>query len=226
MLSSDDERRSIAVPPRLGDSAPAFSARTTHGERSLESFRGKWLILFAHPADFTPVCTSEFVALARAYDRIQALGCELLGLSTDSLHAHIAWLLAIESKYDLEIPFAVIEDPSMVVAEAYGMIHPSAEDSSAVRGVYFIDPAGVIRAIMMYPAEVGRSVDEMIRTLSALQTADQLNVLTPEGWQTGQATLPPVVTTIEEARRSARPTGGASSKQAVRRLGGKRGRAK
>src|SRR5512135_2550408 len=169
--------------PSLGDTAPAFTARTTMGERSLRDYLEKWLVFFAHPADFTPVCTSEFVALARAHDRFACLGCELLGLSVDSLPAHLAWILSIEKEYGIEVPFPVVEDPSMAIARAYGMIHPASQDSAAVRAVFFINPAGIIRAALWYPADVGRSVEEMLRLLQALQTAEARNVLTPEGWQ-------------------------------------------
>lgn len=187
--------------PSLGDTAPAFTARTTMGERSLRDYLEKWLVFFAHPADFTPVCTSEFVALARAHDRFASLGCELLGLSVDSLPAHLAWILSIEKEYGIEVPFPVVEDPSMAIARAYGMIHPASQDSAAVRAVFFINPAGIIRAALWYPADVGRSVEEMLRLLQALQTAEARNVLTPEGWQPGDPTLPPAPTTMVEARR-------------------------
>lgn len=187
--------------PSLGDTAPAFTARTTMGERSLRDYLEKWLVFFAHPADFTPVCTSEFVALARAHDRFASLGCELLGLSVDSLPAHLAWILSIEKEYGIEVPFPVVEDPSMAIARAYGMIHPASQDSAAVRAVFFINPAGIIRAALWYPADVGRSVEEMLRLLQALQTAEACNVLTPEGWQPGDPTLPPAPTTMVEARR-------------------------
>lgn len=187
--------------PSLGDTAPAFTARTTIGEKSLSDYLGKWLVFFAHPADFTPVCTSEFVALARAHDRFASLGCELLGLSVDSLPAHLAWILSIEKEYGIEVRFPVVEDPSMAIARAYGMIHPASQDSAAVRAVFFINPAGIIRAALWYPADVGRSVEEMLRLLQALQTAEARNVLTPEGWQPGDPTLPPAPTTMVEARR-------------------------
>lgn len=187
--------------PSLGDTAPAFTARTTMGDRSLRDYLEKWLVFFAHPADFTPVCTSEFVALARAHDRFASLGCELLGLSVDSLPAHLAWILSIEKEYGIEVPFPVVEDPSMAIARAYGMIHPASQDSAAVRAVFFINPAGIIRAALWYPADVGRSVEEMLRLLQALQTAEARNVLTPEGWQPGDPTLPPAPTTMVEARR-------------------------
>jgi peroxiredoxin (alkyl hydroperoxide reductase subunit C) len=181
--------------PLLNAPAPGFVARTTQGERSLESYRGRWLIFFAHPADFTPVCTSEFVAFARAYDRFQALDCDLLGLSVDSLFAHIAWIGSIEARFGLHIPFPIIEDPSMVIARAYGMLDPAAHTSATVRASFVIDPAGVIRAVTWYPMNVGRSVDELLRLVEALQVSDRAEVFMPEGWQPGQPVLlPPVLT--------------------------------
>jgi len=178
-------------PLRLGDAAPNFTARTTMGERSLADYRGKWLILFSHPADFTPVCTTEFVALAKVVDRFEALDCALLGLSIDSLYAHIAWAKAIEQAFGVSVPFPIVEDPSMAIGKAYGMIDEHAQDSSAIRCTYFIDPNGIVRAITSYPHNVGRSVEEMLRMVAALQIAAKDNVLTPEGWQPGDATMNP-----------------------------------
>jgi peroxiredoxin (alkyl hydroperoxide reductase subunit C) len=172
---------------RIGDPAPDFQARTTLG-------RGKWLIFFSHPADFTPVCTTEFVALARQQDKFAALDCALLGLSVDSLYSHLAWVKAIEDKFNVTIPFPIVEDPSMAVGHAFGMIDENASDSAAMRTSYFIDPDGVIRATTCYPHNVGRSVDEMVRMLAALQLADEKDVLIPEGWQPGEDVLatPPI----------------------------------
>jgi peroxiredoxin (alkyl hydroperoxide reductase subunit C) len=182
-------------PPLLHEPAPAFHARTTQGERSLEDYRGRWLIFFAHPADFTPVCASEFIAFSRAYDRFQELDCDLLGLSVDSLFAHIAWVANIKERFGVEVPFPIVEDPSMAVARAYGMLHPGADTSATVRATFVIDPEGVIRAIIWYPMNVGRSVDELLRLLTALQTSDKRGVLTPEGWHQGDPVLvpPPLV---------------------------------
>jgi peroxiredoxin (alkyl hydroperoxide reductase subunit C) len=161
------------------------------GDMSLKDYRGRWLLFFSHPADFTPVCTSEFVALARAADRFAKMNCALLGLSVDSLFAHLAWVRAIRDAFDVVIPFPVVEDPSMAVGRAYGMIDPDASDASAVRATYFIDPEGVIRATTWYPMNVGRSVEEMIRMLAALQRTAGQDVLTPEGWQPGDDLLVP-----------------------------------
>jgi peroxiredoxin 2/4 len=181
--------------PLLNEPAPAFRARTTRGERCLEDYRGRWLVFFAHPADFTPVCTSEFIALSKAYDRFRELGCDLLGLSIDSLFAHIAWITNIQERFGVEVPFPIVEDPSMAVARAYGMLPQRADTSATVRATFVIDPEGMIRAITWYPMNVGRSVAELLRLLAALQASDKGHVFTPEGWQPGDPVLvpPPLV---------------------------------
>ncbi len=186
--------------PRINERAPAFKAKTTHGERSLDDYRGKWLVLFSHPADFTPVCTTEFMGFAKAADRFQALNCELLGLSIDSVHSHIAWMRSIEEKFGVEIPFPIIDDLSMNVAKAFGMIHPGASDTSAVRATFIIDPEGVIRAMVYYPMSNGRSVDEFVRLLTALQTSDANKIATPENWQPGEPVIVPPPATAEAAK--------------------------
>lgn len=176
-------------PIRIGEKAPDFRARTTLGERSLSAYQGQWLILFSHPADFTPVCTTEFIALAESAEEFEAAGCALLGLSVDSIYAHIAWITAIKHKFGVIVPFPIIEDPSMAIGRAYGMLDDAAVDSSAVRSSFFIDPAGVVRAITTYPHNVGRSVREMLRLLRALQATEGGEVLAPEGWQPGDRLL-------------------------------------
>jgi peroxiredoxin (alkyl hydroperoxide reductase subunit C) len=203
MIANDLTVHSVPSPLRLGDDAPNFTARTTMGEKSLADYRGRWLILFSHPADFTPVCTSEFVALAKAADRFAALDCALLGLSVDSLYAHIAWAKAIEQAFGVVVPFPIVEDPSMAIGKVYGMIDAHAQDSSAIRSTYFIDPDGVVRAITSYPYNVGRSVEEMLRMVAALQTATKENVLTPEGWQPGDATIPPPASDLAQTADTA-----------------------
>ncbi len=170
---------------RLRDLAPDFRARTTLGDITLSDYRGKWLIFFSHPADFTPVCTTEFIALAKRAQDFAALNVQLLGLSVDSLNSHIAWVRAIRDQFDIEIPFPIIEDPSMAIGRAYGMIDQDATNSATMRTSFFIDPQGVIRATTCYPHEVGRSVDEMLRLVTALQTVDDGGALAPEGWQPG-----------------------------------------
>jgi peroxiredoxin (alkyl hydroperoxide reductase subunit C) len=184
---------------RLGDTAPDFEARTTKGPLRLSSLRGKWVVFFSHPADFTPVCTTEFVGLAKAQDRFEQMGGVLLGLSVDSLYAHLAWLKAIRELFEVEIRFPVIEDPSMVIGRAYGMIGENARDSASVRATYFIDPDGVIRSITQYPMNVGRSVEEMLRMLTALQAAHGGDRLAPEGWRAGEPLLFPPSEEIDGA---------------------------
>lgn len=203
MTMSESSIPVLPRPLRLGDAAPNFTARTTMGEKSLADYRGKWLILFSHPADFTPVCTTEFVALAKAADRFDALDCTLLGLSVDSLYAHIAWAKAIAQAFGISVPFPIVEDPSMAIGKAYGMIDEHAQDSSAIRCTYFIDPDGIVRAITSYPHNVGRSVEEMLRMVAALQIAAKDNVLTPEGWQPGEATMNPPAADIAQTAAAA-----------------------
>ncbi|MFT9365184.1 MAG: peroxiredoxin [Gluconobacter sp.] len=180
---------------RIGDRAPDFSARTTHGEFIMSALRGHWVLLFAHPADFTPVCTSEFIALARSAEEFQQRDCALLGISADSLPAHLAWVNAIRTQFDVHVPFPIIEDPSLAVAKAYGMLDSTAQDSATVRSVFMIDPTGTVRAILNYPATVGRSVPELLRLLCALQEVDRAGALTPESWQPGQRTIAPPLQT-------------------------------
>ena len=189
-----------AVPPlRLNALAPDFTARTTMGERSLSDYRGRWLVLMSHPADFTPVCTSEFVALARQADAFAALDCDLMALSVDSLYAHIAWLADIDRRYGVRIPFPVIEDPSMVIGAAYGMVAATSPDSATVRATFIIDPDGIVRAISWYPMTVGRSVDELLRLVTALQVTDREQASAPAGWTTGAPLMEPAAVTLDEA---------------------------
>jgi peroxiredoxin (alkyl hydroperoxide reductase subunit C) len=156
---SNDGSRTL----RMGDVAPDFEARSRRGPIR------RWLVLFSHPADFTPVCTSEFISFAKAYDQFVALDCALLGLSVNSLYSHLAWMRAIRDLFDVEVPIPVIEDPSMVAGRTYGMIDEGATSSAGVRATYFIDPEGVIRAITHYPLTIGRSVNEILRIVAALQ---------------------------------------------------------
>ena len=178
-------------PLRMGDPAPDFRARTTLGEVALSDYRGRWLVFFSHPADFTPVCTSEIVGLARAAEQFDALNCSLLGLSVDSLYSHLAWVRAIRDRFEVTIPFPMVEDPSMAIGRAYGMIDEASEDSSAMRATFFIDPDGVIRATIWYPMTVGRSVGEMLRLVSALRRTSGSDLMTPEGWRPGADLLLP-----------------------------------
>ncbi|MFU8831563.1 MAG: peroxiredoxin [Wenzhouxiangella sp.] len=177
--------------PRINERAPDFEARTTHGIRKLTDYEGRWLVLFSHPADFTPVCTTEFMAFARNYPAFRKLNCELLGLSIDSYYSHVAWVRNIKEKFDVEIPFPIIEDLKMDVARAYGMIHPGAGDTSAVRATFIIDPQGVLRAMVYYPMTNGRSIPEFLRLVEALQMSDANKVATPEGWQPDDKVIVP-----------------------------------
>lgn len=176
-------------PLRLGDGAPDFTARSTAGPVRLSDYRGQWLVFFTHPADFTPVCTSEFVALSRAAPEFEALGCALLGLSVDSLFSHLAWVRAIHDRFGLEVTFPIVEDPTLEIARAYGMVAPDAVDAAAVRSMMILDPEGVLRASNTYPAEVGRSIPEILRTVRALQRVHGGGVLAPADWQPGDDLL-------------------------------------
>jgi len=188
--------------PRLGDPAPPFEARTTHGDLSLTDFRGVWLILFSHPADFTPVCTTEFIAFAEVQPRLRAMSCELLGLSCDSLWSHIAWVRNIEEKMGVRIPFPVIADSDRRVATRYGMIMPGDGRTETSRAVFVIDEKQIVRAMIHYPRTTGRNVDEIVRLVEALQTSDAHGVATPANWHRGdRAIVPPPATQAEAAER-------------------------
>ena len=184
----------------MNERAPDFEALTTHGVRKLADYQGKWLVLFSHPADFTPVCTTEFMAFAKAQDQFAQLNCDLLGLSIDSHHSHVAWVRNIQEKFGVEIKFPIIADLSMTVARAYGMIHPGAADTSAVRATFLIDPNGILRAMVYYPMSNGRSIAEFLRLLQAVQTSDAHKVATPEGWQPGDKVIVPPPATAAEAQ--------------------------
>ena len=188
-----------ATLPQLNRPAPDFEAVTTHGVKKLADYRGKWLVLFSHPADFTPVCTTEFIAFARRHAEFQALNTELLGLSIDSHYAHLAWVRNIKEKFGVDIPFPIIADLSMSVANSYGMVQPGASDTSAVRATFVIDDKGVLRAMVYYPMTNGRSIDEFLRLVTALQTSDANKVATPEGWQPGDKVIVPPPATAEAA---------------------------
>lgn len=183
--------------PRLDEPAPAFEAQSTKGLCRLEEYRGQWVLLFAHPADFTPVCTSEFVSFAKRQETFKELNCALLGLSVDSVYAHLAWIESMQRSFDITVDFPIIEDVSMAIAASYGMIHPSSISTATIRSVFFIDPNGILRAMMHYPLTVGRSVEELLRVLQALQHGDANSMATPEGWKPGEHMLAPPPTTLE-----------------------------
>lgn len=184
--------------PLIGDAAPSFRAKTTQGDISFpEDYRGKWVILFSHPADFTPVCTTEFMTFAKMYNEFRALNVELIGLSIDSIYAHIAWLRTIKEKIkykgmeNMEVTFPLIEDICMEVANKFGMIQPNASNTQAVRAVFFIDPAAKIRCILYYPMSIGRNFDEIKRIIQALQKTDAEGVATPADWSPGEDVIIP-----------------------------------
>lgn len=185
--------------PRLGEPAPAFEAVTTHGTVRLSDYEGSWLVLFSHPADFTPVCTTEFIGFAKIYPRMQERHAELLGLSVDSVSSHIAWVRNIEEKTGVRIPFPVIADSGREVATAYGMVMPGESKTETSRCVFFIDPRGIVRAMIYYPLTTGRNMDEVLRVLDALQTTDAHRVATPANWRPGDAVILPVPATVEQA---------------------------
>ena len=185
--------------PRIGEPAPAFEVESTHGVLRLEDFAGSWLILFSHPADFTPVCTTEFVAFAEIHIELRKRGCELLGLSIDSVFSHIAWVRRIEEKFDVRIEFPVIADLSKTVAELYGMIMPGESKTETSRCVFVIDPKQIVRAVIYYPLTTGRNTAELLRLLDALQTTDQHAVATPANWQPGDKVIVPPPRTMDAA---------------------------
>ena len=186
---------------RLGDIAPDFEQDSSAGKIRFHEWLGdSWGVLFSHPADFTPVCTTEFIAFAKAADEFKSIGTELLGLSIDSIFSHIAWVRNIEEKFGVAIPFPIIEDLKMDVAKAYGMIHPGAGDTSAVRATFIIDPDGILRAMVYYPMTNGRSVAEIMRLVKGLQTSLKNGVATPEGWQPGDKVLVGAPVTVDDVK--------------------------
>ena len=185
--------------PRLGMPAPPFQAETTHGTLRLEDFKGSWLILFSHPADFTPVCTTEFIEFAKIAPDLRRRGVELLGLSIDSTYSHIAWVRNIERLFNVKIPFPVIADINKEVATLYGMIMPGESKTETSRCLFVIDPNQVVRAMIYYPLTTGRNMDEIVRLIDALQTTDKHGVATPANWRPGEQVIVPPPRTIEAA---------------------------
>jgi len=192
------ESNQVNLMPRIGDNAPSFHAITTQGEINFpDDYVGKWVILFSHPADFTPVCTSEFMTFASMSNDLEALNCKLVGLSVDGLYSHIAWLRTIKEKIEykgmknVEVTFPLIEDITMEVANKYGMLQPGESTTKAVRAVFFIDPKGIIRAVIYYPLSLGRNFDELKRVIIGLQTADAFGVALPADWRPGDDVIVP-----------------------------------
>lgn len=195
----EEIKETAAQLPRIGEPAPDFEAPTTFGTLKLEDFKGSWLILFSHPADFTPVCTTEFIGFSEIFPELQKRGAELLGLSVDSLSSHIAWARNIEEKTGTKIPFPIIADLSKEVSTAYGMIHPGQSKTETVRCVFIIDDKQVIRTILYYPLTTGRNMSEILRIVDALQTSDKNAVATPANWKPGDKVIVPAPQTQEMA---------------------------
>ena len=190
--------------PRIGDHAPDFSAVTTqHTDFNFSRWQEQdWVVLFSHPADFTPVCTTELIAFARIHDLFKQRKIKLIGLSVDSVHAHLAWVRNIQEKMNVKIAFPMIADADMKIAKLYGMIHPNASSTATVRAVFIIDPKRVIRALIYYPLNAGRNVDEILRLVTALQTTHRFACATPANWQEGDKVVVPPPKTLQEVEES------------------------
>ncbi|NMB78685.1 MAG: peroxiredoxin [Methanomicrobiales archaeon] len=187
--------------PTIGEPAPDFEAETTHGMLKLSDLKGKWVVLFSHPADFTPVCTTEFLAFSTIYEDLKALNVQLVGLSVDSVSAHLAWVHAVKEKMGVQIPFPIIADLTMKVSHQYGMIHKGQSSTAAIRTVFFIDDKGIMRAMLYYPMQNGRYMPEIIRLVKALQTTDKHHVATPANWQPGDKVVVPAPKTAAEMEK-------------------------
>jgi peroxiredoxin (alkyl hydroperoxide reductase subunit C) len=196
------ETRSL---PKIGDPAPEFTAQTTQGEVTLSAWQeGKWVVLFSHPADFTPVCSTELTEFGRRYKEFEQRGVKLIGISVDSIHSHLAWHQNLSKILGVSLPYPIIADSTRAVSELYGMIHPGASATVTVRALFVIDPKRVVRALIYYPLNIGRNVEEVIRVIDALQTADKNGVACPVNWKPGDKVIvPPPKTEKEVADRLA-----------------------
>jgi peroxiredoxin (alkyl hydroperoxide reductase subunit C) len=197
-----ETQEEIQVPPklpRLGEPAPQFEAVTTHGTLKLSDFKGSWLILFSHPADFTPVCTTEFIGFAQIHDKLREMNCELMGLSIDSVYSHIAWARNVEEKMGQKLTFPIIADLNKEVATKYGMVMPGESSTETSRCVFVIDDKQIVRAMIYYPLSTGRNMDEILRLIQALQTVDEHGVATPANWRPGDKVIVPPPKTQEMA---------------------------
>jgi peroxiredoxin (alkyl hydroperoxide reductase subunit C) len=194
-----EEKTDVVSLPLLGGKAPDFEALTTQGKLRLSDFEGSWLVLFSHPADFTPVCTTEFMAFSEIYDELQKRNTELLGLSVDSVSSHIAWIRNVEEKMGIKIPFPIIADLNKEVSTLFGMIHPSQSKTETIRCVFIIDPERIVRTILYYPLTTGRNMQEILRIIDALQTTDKHKVATPANWKPGDPVVVPPPGTTEQA---------------------------
>ena len=190
--------------PLIGEKAPDFEAVTTQGTLRLSDFQGSWLVIFSHPADFTPVCTTEFIAFTQIYSELQKRNTELLGLSVDSVSSHIAWIRNVEEKMGVKIPFPIIADLNKEVSKKFGMIHPAQSKTETVRCVFIIDPESKIRTILYYPLTTGRNMTEILRIIDALQTTDQHKVATPANWKIGDPVVVPPPNSTEGANERVR----------------------
>ena len=189
--------------PRILEHAPDFETKSTHGVIRLSDYtaKGKWVMLFSHPSDFTPVCSTEFIEFARHNDDFEKLNVQLIGVSIDSVYSHIAWIRDIEQMSGVQIKFPVVADLDQKVSQLYGLVHEAVSDTATVRSVFIIDPKGLIRALLYYPMQLGRNVDELIRIFQALQTADANGVSCPANWVPGQQVIVPAPATIEDAAK-------------------------
>jgi peroxiredoxin (alkyl hydroperoxide reductase subunit C) len=189
--------------PRILDPAPNFEAKSTHGLIRLDQYTssGKWVMLFSHPSDFTPVCSTEFLEFARRNAEFEALNVQLIGVSIDSVYSHIAWLRDLEQLGGVKITFPLVADLDQRVSQAYGMVHEAVSDTATVRAVFFIDPKGSIRAMLYYPMQLGRNVDELLRIAQGLQTADANGVSCPANWRVGEPVIVPAPATLADAEK-------------------------
>ncbi|MBI4568078.1 MAG: peroxiredoxin [Planctomycetes bacterium] len=195
----------VTTMPRIGDLAPDFKAITTQGEIQFHDYKkGQWCVFFSHPADFTPVCTTELAEFARRSAEFEKRHTRLLCLSVDSIHAHIAWRENIRQRLDVVLNYPLVADVSMEVARKYGMIHPGASATATVRAVFFIDPKNTVRALVYYPMNAGRNIDEVLRIVDALQTADTHSVACPVNWRPGDKVIVPPPKTEKEVEERAR----------------------
>jgi peroxiredoxin (alkyl hydroperoxide reductase subunit C) len=192
--------------PRINEPAPDFEAKTTSGTLKLSDLKGKWVVLFSHPADFTPVCSTEFVEFARRADEFKRRGVQLVGLSVDSVTAHIAWIRDLQRHFDVKVDFPVIADLDTKVAQKFGLIHPAASETATVRAVFVIDEKGVIRALIYYPMSLGRNIDEILRAVDGLQTADANACATPANWKPGDKVIVPPPQTLDAAEERTQRT--------------------
>lgn len=200
------ETTSVSL-PRINDPAPQFEATATTGPLKLSDYKGKWVVLFSHPADFTPVCSTEFAGFASRQAEFEKRGVQLIGVSIDSVYSHLAWIQSIEKNLEVKVNFPVIADLDTKVAQLYGMIHPGASTTATVRAVFFIDPNQVLRALIYYPLTTGRNIDEILRVVDALQFNSEKGLATPANWKPGDKAIIPAPTTQEGIQKRLKEEG-------------------